>query len=328
MTRLAPFAAALLICGTAQAESVKISVPGESAGFAQYFVAENRGYFKDEGLDVEILILQGGPATPALIAGSTQFSASTSSATTANLKGAALKVVLIGQSRPQSQLWSFDPAVKTVEDLKDKVVTVTSRGGADHILLRMLLKLKGLPPDYFGVAALGGGAALRVAAVTSGAQKYITLNRPERFDLDSAGTLAKGTMLVFPAQQIEIPLAGLATTDDMLARHRDTVKKMLRAVWKGTIHFQMHREDAVVSQQKRLPNATRENIERDIEAALEDLDTDGVISMETGARELAVRADLLEMQPDKVPPPEKVYDFSLIREVTAELAASGWKPKR
>jgi len=328
MRQVVLFAAALLVGGTAHAESVKISIPSDSAGFAQYFVAENRGYFQDEGLEVEILQLQGGPATPALIAGSTQFSASTSSATTANLKGAPLKVVLIGQSRPQTQLWSFDPAVRTFEDIKGKVVTITSRGGADHILLRMLLKQNGLPPDYFGVAPLGGNSALRIAAVTSGAQKYITLSRLERLDLETLGFLAKGKMVVTPAQHIELPLAGLATTEDMLQKQKTTVKKMLRAVWKGTIHFQMHREDAVVALQKRLPTMTRENMMRDIDGAIDDLDNDGVISMETASRELSIRADLLEMAADKVPAPQKVYDFSLIGEVTKELQAEGWKPKR
>jgi hypothetical protein len=41
-----------------------------------------------------------------------------------------------------------------------------------------------------------------------------------------------------------------------------------------------------------------------------------------------VRAELLDVAPDKVPPPEQVYDFSVIREVIAELKAANWHPTR
>jgi NitT/TauT family transport system substrate-binding protein len=220
---------------THAADKITMTVPGENANFAQYFIADQRGYFKEEGLDVEIMIMGGGPATPALIAGSTQYSASSSSAMTAALKGAGLQVILVGQDRPIYEFWSFDPAVKTFEQLKGKLVLVSSRGGSDDIALRMYLRAKGLPTDYFGVTAIGGGPAVRTAAIIAGSQKYIALTRTERDELKTAGMLDKGTMIFSPAKEIQLTLGGLATTDEEIKKHRDRVKRMLRAIWKGTI---------------------------------------------------------------------------------------------
>lgn len=328
MSRFAATLALALLAAPASAETIKMSVPAETAGLSQFFVTERYGYFKDEGLDVEIAILQGGPATPALIAGSIRYSASTSSAMTATLKGAKLKVILIGQSRPQAEIWSFDPEVKTFKDLKGKVVTITSLGGADHIQIRMLLKMQGLPPDYVGVSPLRGGAAVIVAGVMSGSLVNVSLSRTERLMLTASGKLKDGRSLSREVGQIELPLAGLATSATELSERRDVAKKMLRAIWKGTLHLQAHPGDAVDALHARLPKVDRALLARDMQGAIEDLDKDGEISNETASRELGIRGELLKMDPEKVLKPEQIYDFSVIREVRAELAKEGWKPKR
>ena len=53
---------------------------------------------------------------------------------------------------------------------------------------------------------------------------------------------------------------------------------------------------------------------------------DGTIPAEAQTNELALRADMLNMPPDKAPPIAAVFDFSRIEKVNAELKASGWKP--
>jgi NitT/TauT family transport system substrate-binding protein len=323
----AALVAALSPVAAWSAEPVKLTVPGNNANFAQYFIAEAKGYFKDEGVEVEIREMPGGPATPALIAGSIQYSASTSSAMTATLKGANLQVVLVGQDRPIYEFWSFDPEVKTLEQLKGKLILVSSRGGSDDIALRMYLKARGLPTDYFGVTAIGGGAPLRIAAVLAGSQKYVSLTRTERDELKKAGATDKGTMIFSPAKEVELTLGGLATTDEEINKNRDRVKRLLRAIWKGTIYMTTHREGTIEVMQKRLPTATRDVIVRDVEGGIEDVNRTGVISKENQLKELAVRGELLNMKPGDIPAPEKVYDFSIIQEVIAELKSANWSPK-
>jgi NitT/TauT family transport system substrate-binding protein len=305
------------------ADPIKISVPAEIVDFAPYWIADQRGYFKEEGLDIEFVILGGQNATPALISGSIKYSNSTSSAMTAALKGAALKTVLVGQSRTHHQLWSFDPAVKTLADLKGKLVTVTSRGGADDVAVRMYLKARNLPTDYVGVTPLASGPA-RNAAVINGAIKYVTLGRPDRHEL--ASILNRGTILMDLPREIELPTGGLATSADEIAKNRDGVKKVLRAVWKGAIFWMTQPAATMAEMQKRYPRMPREQIERDLAGAREDMDEDGVVSMESAARDVAVRGDLLGMKPEAVRPAAEIFDFSLINEVRAELQAQRWRP--
>jgi len=73
---------------------IKITVPSVTPDDGAYFVAAQKGYFTEEGLDVEFVFSGGGTSTPALISGSIQGSASGSSAISAIMKGAPLRVVL------------------------------------------------------------------------------------------------------------------------------------------------------------------------------------------------------------------------------------------
>jgi NitT/TauT family transport system substrate-binding protein len=323
MARLTVAVLALLAPAPLHADSVRITIPAEIVDFAPYWIADQRGYFKEEGIDIEFVIMGGQNATPALISGSTKFSGSTSSAMSAALRGAALKTVLIGQSRTHHQLWSFDPAVKTLADLKGKLVTVTSRGGADDVATRMYLKARGLPSNYVGITPLASGPA-RNAAVLNGAVKYVTLGRPDRHELTSI--LDKGTLLIDLPKEVELPTGGLATTAGEIANNRAGVKKMLRAVWKGTIFWMTQPAEATIAEmQKRYPRMARDLIVRDLNGAREDLDDDGVVSMESAARDVAVRAELMELK-EPLRPAAEIFDFSIISEVRAELAAQNWRP--
>ena len=45
-------------------------------------------------------------------------------------------------------------------------------------------------------------------------------------------------------------------------------------------------------------------------------------------QEADVRAEIINVPKDKIPPLEKIYDFSIVREATQELQREGWKPTR
>lgn len=319
--------ASVLGVGASSADPIRVSYANVNANFAPTFAAEDKGYFKEEGLDVELINAPGGAAVPALISGSLQYSASTSSALSAILKGADLKVVFVGTSRALYELWSFDPAITTFEQVKGKSIPIAQRGGSEDLTMRVYLKNKGLPRDYVALTPLGTGPA-RLAAILGGTQQLAMLTSGEKGTFKQAGLLDKGRMIVDFAKEIETQNGGLVTSAKELAEHRDQVKKILRALWKGTIYMQAQREGMTDILQKRLPKETRESLRSGIESAIEDVDQDGEMSMEASARELAVRAELNDVPPDKIPAPEKVYDFSVIREVIAELKAENWQPRR
>ena len=311
----------------AHAEAMVINVAALNSNFGPFFAAADKGYFKDEGLDVELKVMGGGVAVPALIAGSLIYSSSPSSAMSAILKGAPLTVILAAQTRPIYQLWSFDPGVTRFDQLKGHALAIVTRGGTEEISMRMLMKARGLPSDFVGFSPLGPGM-VRLAAIQAGSQKFILLTRTERGTLSDNGMLAKGRMLVDIAKEVELQTGGLVTTAAELSANRDRTKRVVRAFWKGTLYMMAEPEGMTDIMMKRVPQFSRDVVKKDVEGGIEDIDDDGQLTPEAAKRELAVRGEILDIPSDKLPAADKVYDFSVITEVIAELNAQGWKPTR
>jgi ABC-type nitrate/sulfonate/bicarbonate transport system substrate-binding protein len=323
--RAALVAALAAAAGDASADPIRISVANFNANFSPIIAAQDRGYFKDEGLEVEITHNPGGVATPALIAGSLQYSSSTSSALSAILKGAELKVVLVGTTRSLMELYTFDPTVTRFEDLKGRVLPVASRGGTDELATRLSMKKKGLPNDFVGFTAMGQ-QSIAYAAVVAGSQQFLFVTRGDKGRLQDI--LAKGRLLVSFQSEIETQSGGLVTTTKEVANNRDRATKILRALWKGTLYSVEQPEGMADILQKRMPNISRQQIETDIAGAKEDVNLTGIMSPEATARELVVRGEVVGQAANTIPSPERVYDFTLIQQVIAELKAAGWKPAR
>jgi NitT/TauT family transport system substrate-binding protein len=145
------------------AEKVTVGVGG--VGLIVYLptmLAKNKGFFAEEGLDVEILDIKGGgsQAASALIGGSVDFSANAiDHAIKAKAQGKNLVAVHSHVRLPMMALVvasKYKGVIKTVADLKGRPVGVTSPGSQTHMVLGFLLAKHGLKPDDVKVIGTGG----------------------------------------------------------------------------------------------------------------------------------------------------------------------------
>src|SRR5882757_7533458 len=153
--------------------SVHIAVGGKTlVAYLPLTIAERRGYFTKEGLNVEISDFQGGnKALEALIGGSADLACGAyehtlyMAAKGLSIKALALQansfglVVGIGKDKAASY--------QTLKDLKGMVIGVTGPGSASAVGLAMLLGKAGMTVNDVSVIGVGGGAAA-VAAVRTG----------------------------------------------------------------------------------------------------------------------------------------------------------------
>jgi NitT/TauT family transport system substrate-binding protein len=316
---------ALLSLPAHAADKVKVSYPTMTSSYIFFFSAIAKGYYKDEGLDLDVIEAAGGVATPALVSGDVQFSTSGSSAISAIMKGAKLKVLAVGEDRPSWQIWSTKPEIKTIQDLKGMQVGILSRGDTGEVAIRYVLRKLGLPQDFVSYTPMGSALGTRMAVVRSGSLPAAVLQPAEVETLRAGGGLGNAHMVMDLAEEVRSTFNGLATSDDMIKNHADTVLRFVRATRKGMIYARDNREGAIdvfVKQMKAQPDAAAHGYDelRKVMAP------DGTISTEAQTNELALRGDMLSMPSDKVPPISAVFDFSLLEKVNAELKASGWKP--
>jgi NitT/TauT family transport system substrate-binding protein len=303
-------------------ESIKVSFASDTAVYAPFFIAVEKGYLAEEGLEVEPVQAGGGAATPALISGDLQYSTSAATSVSATLKGAPLKVIFTNADRSLDELWSTSPEVASIADLVGKSIGVQSRGDTMEIESRMVLTQRGIDPNAVGYAAVGVGSQ-RVAALQAGAVAAAIVTPAEA--AEARELLPQGRLLANVREEVQMLYMGVATTDAELQSHRDRAKRYLRAVVKGREYFKAFRDEAidVLGQYNQ---ATRHANEIDYDLTVPALTEDGSIPLDVQRRDTALRAEINGVE--QYPGPEQIYDYSLVKEVYGELRASGWRPTR
>ncbi|HEY2231538.1 MAG TPA: ABC transporter substrate-binding protein [Xanthobacteraceae bacterium] len=307
------------------ADKVKVTYPTLTSSYIFFFSAISKGYYNDEGLDLDVVEAGGGVATPALVSGDAQFSTSGSSAISAIMKGARLKVLAVGEDRPSWQIWTSKPEIKTFQDLKGLQVGILSRGDTGEVAIRYVLRKLGLPADFVSYTPMGSSLGTRMAVVRTGALPAAVLQPAEVETLRASGGLANAHVIMDLAEEVRSTFNGLATSDDMIKNRADIVLRFVRATRKGMIYARDNRDGAIdvfVKQMKGQPEAAAHGYDELRKVMAED----GTIAPEAQQNELALRADMLAMPADKIPPTAAVFDFSWLAKVNAELKAAGWKP--
>jgi NitT/TauT family transport system substrate-binding protein len=306
-------------------DHVKVSYPNLNGSYIYFFTAIQKGYYKDEGFDLDVVETGGGPATAALVSGDLGFGTSGSSAISAILKGAKLKVLLVGEDRPDWQIWSTKPEIKSFDDLKGQQIGVVSRGDTGEIGIRYYLMKRGLPSDFVAFTPMGSSVGTRMAMVKSGSLPAAVLHPGDVEILKGAGGLDKGKMLVDLRQEVRSTFNGLATSDALIQKNPDLVERFVRATRKGMIFARNNREESIKRFADYMKGKPEELAgEYDILRTLMALD--GTIPADVQQNEVKLRGAMMDMAAGKVMSPSQVFDFSFAQKANATLAQQGWKP--
>ena len=304
-------------------DHVKITYVVPTVMYGDLLLGLDKGYFKDEGIELELVPAGGGAATPALIAGDVQFSGSPAAAISAILKGAKLKVLYITSSNAAYQLWARND-IKSIADLKGQPVGVISRGDTTEIAMRYYLAKHDLSGDYVSYAPLGNGTA-RMAAITSGSYPASLLDALETAALEAAGKMNGYHILVDLHQDVRMTFSGIATTDALIKANPDLARRVIRAAIKGIAYSKAYRDQAIASVMSH-GTTDRKNAEADYAAFAPELSLTGTMPAEDQQLELELRGQMLGLAKDKIAKPADVFDFSFAEKAAAQLKAENWRP--
>jgi ABC-type nitrate/sulfonate/bicarbonate transport system substrate-binding protein len=132
--------------------------------------------------------------------------------------------------------------------------------------------------------------------------------------------------LVMDYKTIHMPINGMAVSLKLLTDRPDLLKKMLRAIVRGMMYTRAFRRQSIAMILKMKPTSTAEVQAGDYDAFTSTATPDFTVSNDDIRADLDVRAVLLNMPRDTVPPIDAIYDFGPIRAAVAEVRASRWKP--
>jgi len=148
------------------------------------WAAKEGGIFAKYGLDIEVILMRGGPLnTLAIVSGQMQLSSSgAESVVAARAEGADL-VLLACPIDIDPVYLIARPDIKSAAELKNKTTGVTRLGSTTHFYLRLALKQVGIDADKeMKILQFGTGADLAVALETGRiAVAALTLRTAIRF---------------------------------------------------------------------------------------------------------------------------------------------------
>jgi len=149
-------------------ENLRVSFASFGVIYYPHFVAKELGYYRDEGLSVEIIAMPGGLATQALVAGDLHCSTSSRSSLNVSPRGIKLNVVYVNLDRPLYKILSWRDDIRKVTDLRGKGIGIASRGDTMEGEANLMLRKHGMDPvrDVIWVALGTGGRVTSLAAKT------------------------------------------------------------------------------------------------------------------------------------------------------------------
>src|SRR5436190_16560871 len=140
-------------------------------------IAEEKGFFKAEGLNAIVVIMQSQVVVNGVVARNVDYGGTFSNFVGAALTGLPVRIVMSTMDGSDHYLVT-SPNIKRVEDLKGKNFGISSFGGTPHSEAIMILRKHGMNPEKDVTFLQIGGSATRFAAMESGAVQAAMLVPP------------------------------------------------------------------------------------------------------------------------------------------------------
>jgi NitT/TauT family transport system substrate-binding protein len=210
-----------------------------------HYIADAKGLYKAEGLDINLYYSQSNAAVAqALTSGSTTIAIASglTDPMYAVASGADIAIVRIdGQVGPYALMGAKD--IKSISDLKGRVVSIDEAKGTTMVyFVKMMAKFGMTRKDVDFLYA--GATAARFAALQSGASSAAMITAPALFTAEAAGFVNLGYV---PDYAPEIPFCAELVNRTWAASHKATVKKFIAAYSKAIAWFYdtKNRDEAV-----------------------------------------------------------------------------------
>ena len=301
-------------CAEKNLTLVRMGLAARSTTSMPYFVAKERGFFKEEGIEAELIVMQAIQTIQATLGGSTQFASATGSAVASAVRGADMRVVLAVTDQPSFDL-IVQPSITSVQQLKGKKIGTGGVGSLAEILARRILIANNVRPEDVAILATGP-SHVTYAALKAKVIDAAPLQMPLTFTAQDEGF----RKLVSAADVYRSVQGGLATTKTLLTEQPELVAKVVRAMLKAMRLIKTDRKYAIDFLKGPWVDIGKDPDKiaaRVYDIAGPALLDDGTVSEEIQRQMIADASQ--RVKPKQPVSPEQVFDFSVAKKISASL---------
>ncbi len=269
-------------------------------------------FFKELGLDVKLLNTKCDIAVTALLTGDLQAS---------GCVGSASRFIASQNVPVRTVIWLFKkptfyvvarPDIKSAADLKGKTIGISSFGSDTDLSMKIFAQSGKLDPEKDMKRIVAGSTSTRLQGLKAGSLDATTLSPPFNVYAEQMGL----RVLAYVGDFLEFPQSGFTVSDATLKNKRDVIKRLLRGTLRGLQFTLKNRAETVrfIAKDYKLQEPIADKVYTSLLPAMSEngLATDkGLrVMVETLGTAVGKNVDF---------PPERLVDYSLLKEVQKEL---------
>jgi len=299
---------------SAKLAPVRIGYVSRSILDMPFIIARDRGYFREEGLEPELIFIKAAQTIPAMLAGGIDLGTATGTAIVAAVSGVDVRVVFAMSDKPSFDLIAA-PNIANVQQMRGKKLGITAFGALAETLAREIFRANKVPADQVTFLPLGTSDVLYVA-LKAGTIDATMLQIPQSFLAVDEGfrKLASGAD-VYRALQ-----GGLTTTKAIASERPELVTKTIRATQRALRLIRSDKKFAIDFIKGPYLDLGKERdrfADRIYDAALQYYVQTGAVDEKLQREMIATAAQ--RVKPKELVPPERVFDFSFALKVAETL---------
>jgi NitT/TauT family transport system substrate-binding protein len=305
------------------ARDIVIAEPVHGAGFLPVYVAKDKGFFKDEGLDVTLNTMDGGAMIPAVVSGQAfALTASVDRNAMAVVGGKEVKAVVNLDERANIYLMARQDLMPVTTDLatflKGKRIAVGVYGGTPNSMLRYLLATKWhLEPGKDVTIVETTSSPLILAAVAAKQADVGTNSEPFIMQGIHQGIWGEP---IYAAKDLGIYAdTALSVRGDSITKDPETVHGFVKAMVRALVYANTHQSEMLDLAKKEFPTAPADGLTASLDRIYKDhiYSTDGYIPPAAWTLGNAVVKEGGVLKQDV--PYDQVVDMRFVDQVRKEL---------
>lgn len=279
-----------------------------------FFIAREKGLFREEGLEVELIFMKAIQTVQAMVAGGIDFGTATGTGVSAAVNGADIRIVLALSDRPSFDMVAV-PSITSVQQLRGKKFGTSAVGSLTEILARQILIANKVPPEQVTFLPLGT-SDLTYVSLKAGVIDATMLQIPQNFMAQDEGF----RKIASSADVYRAVQGGLTTTKTTISERPEVVTKVIRATLRAV---RLIRNDKTFSLEFMkgpyldLGKERERFAERAYDAAVQGYLLSGSVDEKLQREMIAVAAQ--RIKPAQPVPPERVFNFSFAQRVSESL---------
>ena len=287
------------------AERFYISIPGPTLSYVPLYYGQEKGFFSQNGLDLQILVVRGIVGVSSLMSGEIDVTCHAGSGFSAALRGLPLKIISVTRDRPIHELVIGSFASPT--ELKGKSIAVGSLEGTAAIMTRRILQAKGLDPQK-DVTLLSMDTPARLQSLLTGKVAGAMMTPPSTYLALDQGFKVFGR----GRDYMRYLQTGVVATDTHLKQKRERLIRFLGA-WNRALKFYQDNPELMIPYiQKRLGVKDASMAKRMYDDDAPFIVSNGTISADAAKEIVDIGREALRIK--ETIATEKIFDFSLAGE--------------